>query len=92
MAAIIGDDRLVWGIQLPIQSQSTLYVQPWEAEAGPDELARVARACDDAGAFYVLDPGIEARFDFGDQKSEVVAIVEAALSTSFPIYAASIVE
>jgi probable F420-dependent oxidoreductase len=53
MAAIIEAGRLEWGIQLPIQSQSTIYVQEWEATAGPDELARVARALDDAGAFYV---------------------------------------
>jgi alkanesulfonate monooxygenase SsuD/methylene tetrahydromethanopterin reductase-like flavin-dependent oxidoreductase (luciferase family) len=53
MASIIADGQLEWGIQLPIQSQSTIYVQEWEADAGPAELARVARACDDAGAFYV---------------------------------------
>ncbi len=45
--------RLVFGMQLPIQSQSTIYVQPWETEAGPDELARVALACEAAGFFYV---------------------------------------
>ncbi|HKY15457.1 MAG TPA: TIGR03619 family F420-dependent LLM class oxidoreductase [Microthrixaceae bacterium] len=53
MAAIIEPGRLEWGIQLPIQSQSTIYVQEWEASAGPDELGRVAKACDEAGAFYV---------------------------------------
>ena len=37
MAAIIEQGRLVWGIQLPIQSQSTIYVQEWEPSAGPDE-------------------------------------------------------
>jgi probable F420-dependent oxidoreductase len=43
----------VFGMQLPIQSQSTLYAQPWERSAGPDELAAVARACEEAGFFYV---------------------------------------
>ncbi len=45
--------RTVFGMQLPIQSQSTIYVQSWESSAGPDELARVARACESAGFFYV---------------------------------------
>src|SRR5450759_507489 len=31
--------RTVFGMQLPVQSQSTIYVQPWEPAAGPDELA-----------------------------------------------------
>jgi alkanesulfonate monooxygenase SsuD/methylene tetrahydromethanopterin reductase-like flavin-dependent oxidoreductase (luciferase family) len=53
MGAIIPAGQVVWGLQLPIQSQSTRYVQPWEATAGPDELATVAVAADDAGAFYV---------------------------------------
>jgi probable F420-dependent oxidoreductase len=42
-----------FGMQLPIQSQSTIYAEPWEAGAGPDELARVALACEAAGFFYV---------------------------------------
>jgi probable F420-dependent oxidoreductase len=41
------------GIQLPVQSQSTYYVEPWEPTAGRDELAEVARAADDAGFDYV---------------------------------------
>ena len=53
MTALIPPGRVVWGLQLPIQSQSGIFVQPWERDAGPDELGRVARACDDAGAFYV---------------------------------------
>ena len=53
MAAIIGAGQVVWGLQLPIQSQSTRYAQPWEADAGATELASVARAADRAGAFYV---------------------------------------
>ena len=45
--------RTVYGMQLPIQSQSSIYVQPWEFSAGPDELARVTLACESAGFFYV---------------------------------------
>jgi probable F420-dependent oxidoreductase len=40
-------------MQLPIQSQSTLYVADWEKGAGPEELGRIARAADDAGFFYI---------------------------------------
>ncbi|MEV7996936.1 LLM class F420-dependent oxidoreductase, partial [Streptomyces sp. NPDC086077] len=42
-----------YGIQLPVQSQSTLYAEPWEAGAGRDELVAVARAADRAGFCYV---------------------------------------
>ena len=42
-----------FGIQLPIQSQSSLYVEPWELGAGPEELAQVARAADRSGFMYV---------------------------------------
>ncbi len=40
-------------MQLPVQSQSTIYVQPWEPSAGPEELAQVTLACEAAGFFYV---------------------------------------
>jgi probable F420-dependent oxidoreductase len=53
MAAIVPAGQVGWGMQLPVQSQSTAFVQPWEADAGPAELARVAVAADRAGAFYV---------------------------------------
>lgn len=44
---------LAYGIQLPVQSQSTLYAEPWEADAGPADLVAVARAADRAGFAYV---------------------------------------
>lgn len=46
-------EPIAWGIQLPIQSQSTRFVRPWETTAGPAELVTVARAADAAGAAYV---------------------------------------
>jgi probable F420-dependent oxidoreductase len=49
----VPEGTVVFGMQLPIQSQSTLYVADWEKEAGPAELGRVARAADDAGFFYI---------------------------------------
>ncbi|MFI1165799.1 LLM class F420-dependent oxidoreductase [Streptomyces sp. NPDC020801] len=42
-----------YGIQLPVQSQSTIYAEPWEAAAGPEDLVAIARAADRAGFAYV---------------------------------------
>lgn len=53
MPNAIPDGSVGWGMQLPIQSQSTAFVQPWEAGAGPAELADIAEAADRSGAFYV---------------------------------------
>ncbi|MYS90190.1 MULTISPECIES: TIGR03619 family F420-dependent LLM class oxidoreductase [Streptomyces] len=44
---------MAYGIQLPVQSQSTLYAEPWEAAAGPGDLLAVARAADRAGFAYL---------------------------------------
>jgi probable F420-dependent oxidoreductase len=43
----------IFGIQLPIQAQSTYFVADWERTAGPGEMARIARVCDDAGFGYL---------------------------------------
>jgi len=51
--SIIPDGDVVYGIQLPIQSQSTIYVEDWEPPSGPAEMARIARQADDSGFFYV---------------------------------------
>ena len=53
MAAVIPPGQLVYGIQLPIQSQSTRYAEEWELGAGATELAAIAKACDESGCFYV---------------------------------------
>ncbi|GHE49933.1 LLM class F420-dependent oxidoreductase [Streptomyces capitiformicae] len=45
--------RLVYGMQLPVQSQSTLYAEPWEADAGVGDLVEIARAADRAGFAYL---------------------------------------
>jgi alkanesulfonate monooxygenase SsuD/methylene tetrahydromethanopterin reductase-like flavin-dependent oxidoreductase (luciferase family) len=42
-----------FGMQLPVQSQSTFYAEPWEGTAGRRELAAIATACDRAGFDYV---------------------------------------
>jgi probable F420-dependent oxidoreductase len=44
---------LAYGIQLPVQSQSTLYTEGWEAAAGAADLVEVARAVDRAGFAYL---------------------------------------
>lgn len=44
---------LRWGLQLPIQSKSPTFVQPWELECGGLELASIAVAADTAGADYI---------------------------------------
>ncbi|MCT4356327.1 TIGR03619 family F420-dependent LLM class oxidoreductase [Streptomyces sp. Je 1-79] len=44
---------VVYGMQLPVQSQSTLYAEPWEAAAGPAELVEIARVADRTGFDYI---------------------------------------
>ena len=44
---------VAFGMQLPIQSQSTIFVQPWEPAAGVPELVQVTQACEAAGFDYV---------------------------------------
>jgi len=51
--SVIPAGQVVYGIQLPIQSQSSIYAAAWERSAGPDELVAVAQAADRAGYFYV---------------------------------------
>ncbi|MEU9290802.1 LLM class F420-dependent oxidoreductase [Streptomyces sp. NPDC048275] len=40
-------------MQLPIQSQSTIYAEPWEEDGTPADLVEIARAADRAGFAYV---------------------------------------
>jgi probable F420-dependent oxidoreductase len=45
--------QVAFGMQLPVQSQSTIFVQAWEPAAGAAELVQVAQACEAAGFAYV---------------------------------------
>lgn len=45
--------RPAYGMQLPVQSQSAIYAEEWEAEAGADDLVAVARTADRQGFAYV---------------------------------------
>jgi probable F420-dependent oxidoreductase len=49
----VPEGEVVFGMQLPIQSQSTLYVAEWEKSAGPAELGRIAKVADESGYFYL---------------------------------------
>jgi alkanesulfonate monooxygenase SsuD/methylene tetrahydromethanopterin reductase-like flavin-dependent oxidoreductase (luciferase family) len=51
--SIIPEGGVVYGIQLPIQSQSTMYREDWETTSGPAELARIARQADESDFFYI---------------------------------------
>ncbi|HEY9373009.1 TIGR03619 family F420-dependent LLM class oxidoreductase [Streptomyces sp.] len=44
---------VMYGMQLPVQSQSTLYAEPWEAVAGPADLVEIARVADRTGFGYL---------------------------------------
>jgi probable F420-dependent oxidoreductase len=50
---VVPRNQVAYGMQLPIQSQPARFRAPWEADAGPDELVRLAQAADRAGLFYV---------------------------------------
>jgi len=50
---IVPKDTLVWGMQMPIVAQSTVFAAPWEAQAGTEDVVRIAQACDRHGFFYV---------------------------------------
>jgi probable F420-dependent oxidoreductase len=51
--SIIPEGQVVFGIQLPIQSQSTIYCEDWETSSGPAEIAKIARTADESGFFYI---------------------------------------
>ncbi|WP_328327720.1 MULTISPECIES: TIGR03619 family F420-dependent LLM class oxidoreductase [unclassified Streptomyces] len=53
MARVFPEGQLVYGMQLPIQSQSTIYAEAWEAAATPHDLAEIARTADRTGFAYI---------------------------------------
>jgi alkanesulfonate monooxygenase SsuD/methylene tetrahydromethanopterin reductase-like flavin-dependent oxidoreductase (luciferase family) len=53
MAPIVPAGKVVFGMQLPVQAQSTFFVEPWELEAGPAEMLAVAQAADNSDFFYI---------------------------------------
>lgn len=53
MAQGFPQGRLVYGMQLPIQSQSAMYAEAWEADATTEDLAEIARVADRSGFAYI---------------------------------------
>ncbi|MEV8018439.1 LLM class F420-dependent oxidoreductase [Streptomyces sp. NPDC086554] len=53
MALGFPQGRLVYGMQLPIQSQSAIYAEAWEADATIEDLAEIARVADRSGFAYI---------------------------------------
>ncbi|MCX4725923.1 TIGR03619 family F420-dependent LLM class oxidoreductase [Streptomyces sp. NBC_01020] len=53
MTRVFPEGQLVYGMQLPIQSQSTIYAEAWEAAATPHDLAEIARTADRTGFAYI---------------------------------------
>jgi probable F420-dependent oxidoreductase len=53
MQVLPESDRLAYGMQLPIQSQSTIYAEGWEATATPADLVEIARTADRSGFAYL---------------------------------------
>ena len=49
---------MIYGGQLPIQSQSTLYTESWETSATPADLVDIARTADRAGFAYRPGEGV----------------------------------
>jgi len=45
--------KLVYGMQLPVTAQSTVFAAPWEASAGAEEILQIVQACDRNRFFYV---------------------------------------
>ncbi|MFK0292183.1 TIGR03619 family F420-dependent LLM class oxidoreductase [Streptomyces sp. NPDC090442] len=53
MVQVLPQGALSYGMQLPVQAQSVVFAEGWEAGAGPEDLVAVARAADRAGFAYV---------------------------------------
>jgi probable F420-dependent oxidoreductase len=50
---IVPEGRVAFGMQLPVQAQSPLFAEGWEASAGVGEMADLARIAEHSGFCYV---------------------------------------
>ena len=50
---IVPPGKLGYGMQLPVQALSVRVSMPWEQQATPDDMVKVAQAADAAGFLYV---------------------------------------
>ncbi|MGA4538397.1 TIGR03619 family F420-dependent LLM class oxidoreductase [Uniformispora flossi] len=53
MAPVVPSGRLVYGMQLPVQTKSKSTAEPWERDAGVDAIVTVAQHAENTGFFYV---------------------------------------
>lgn len=53
MVRIVPEGQVAFGMQLPIQAQSHLLAESWEASAGVDEMVDLARIAEHAGFCYL---------------------------------------
>jgi probable F420-dependent oxidoreductase len=53
MPSIVPDGRLVYGMQLQVQTKSRTFVEDWEADAGADELRQMVQRAEANGFFYL---------------------------------------
>jgi probable F420-dependent oxidoreductase len=53
VTSVVPPGRLAIGLQLPVQAQSRVFAERWEAEAGVDEVTAIATAADQLGFFYL---------------------------------------
>lgn len=53
VVSIVPEDRIVFGLHLPIAAQSLSFSQGWEKDCGPAEMRRIAEAADRLGYFYL---------------------------------------
>jgi probable F420-dependent oxidoreductase len=50
---VVPPGTLMVGLQLPVQAQSRVFAEPWEHDAGVDEISAIARAADELGFGYL---------------------------------------
>ena len=53
MPNLVPEGKAFYGIQLPIQTLTQTLVDPWEKEAGPDELVMIAQIAESSGLDFV---------------------------------------
>ena len=53
MTGLIPAGQMGIGLQLPVQAQSKVFAEPWEADAGVEEITAIATAADQLGFFYL---------------------------------------
>ena len=74
MANLVPEGEAFYGIQLPIQTLTRTLADPWEDDATPEDLARVARAAEEAGQ---QQEGEELNEEQEEEEEAAVVVEEA---------------